>query len=474
MRLSFHGAAREVTGSCCLLTVNDAEGKERRLLIDCGMFQGERLCGSKNFEAFGFDPKAVDAVYVTQPHADHTGRLPKLVREGYAGSITMTQPCKALTKIVLEDAFHIMEENAKKCGDRVLYGQEDLEALLAQCGGVAYHQEIAPAPGISVMFHDAGHVLGSAFISVEAEGKRIVFSGDIGNDDVPILPSTEPLSRADVVVCESPYGHRVHEPPSERSTKLRAALEHILKKKGVLMIPAFSIERTQELLYAIDQILLYELKTNISIFLDSPMAIRATEVYRHFKEYLDFDADILLQPDRDFFSFPNLKETLTVDESRVINDVKAPKIIIAGSGMMSGGRIMHHLIRYLPDKKNTLLIIGYQAHGTLGRQIYEGAKQVRIFGKTVPVRAEVAAIGAFSAHGDMHKLTRWLTPEDGKMPEKIFLVHGDPEAKDVFATHLRHELRTEVVVPEFQSTHEIRGLTPLEVSVAKPPTVGSV
>ncbi len=455
MTLSFHGAAREVTGSCFLLTVKDAEGKERRLLIDCGMFQGERLCGDKNFQPFGFDPKTVDAVYVTHPHADHTGRLPKLIDEGYAGPITMTRPCKALAKIVLEDAFHIMTENAEKCGDQVLYDREDLDVMHARCIGVSYHEEIVPVPGISVMFHDAGHVLGSAFISVEAEGKRIVFSGDIGNDDVPILPATEALSRADVVVCESTYGHRVHEPPTERATKLRAAIEHTLKKGGVLMIPAFSIERTQELLYALDQILLNELKTNIPIFLDSPMAIRATEVYRHFKEYLQFDADILAQPDRDFFSFPNLKETLSVDESKTINDVKAPKVIIAGSGMMSGGRIMHHLLRYLSDKNSTLLIIGYQAAGTLGRKIYEGAKTVTIFREKVPVKAEVMAIGAFSAHGDMHKLTRWLHPEDGKIPKKIFLVHGDPEAKDVFATHLRHELRTEVIVPEFQSQHKI-------------------
>lgn len=453
MRISFHGAVQEVTGSCFLLAAQDANGTERRLLIDCGMFQGERMCGDQNMVPFGFDPRSIDAVFVTHPHADHTGRLPKLIKEGYAGPITMTLPCKALTKVVLEDAFHIMTENAEKCGDEVLYGREDLDVLDAHTTGVGYHEQIDVAPGITVMFHDAGHVLGSAFISVEAEGKRVIFSGDIGNEHVPILPDTEPISRADVVVCESTYGHRVHEPPTERARLLREAVEETVRAGGVLLIPSFSIERTQELLYELD-LMLRTYPTNIPMFLDSPMAIRATEIYRHFKEYLRFDAPILSEPDRDFFSFPNLRETMTVDESKAINDVRAPKVIIAGSGMMSGGRIMHHLLRYLPDPKSRVLIIGYQAFGTLGRKIYEGAKKVRIFGQDVEVRAGVSAIGAFSAHGDQNKLTRWLQPEEGGVPKKIFLVHGDEDAKEVFATHLRHALRTEVVIPEFQSSHE--------------------
>ncbi len=454
MKLSFHGANNEVTGSCHLLTAKDSTGVERRILIDCGMFQGERMCGDKNKVAFGFDPKTVDAVFVTHPHADHTGRLPKLIKEGYAGPITMTLPCLALTRIVLEDALHIMTENSEKCGDEVLYGKEDLDALEARSVGVGYHEQVTVAPGITVMLHDAGHVLGSAFISVEAEGKRVVFSGDVGNDNVPILPKTEAISQADIVVCEATYGHRVHEPPTERASKLRAAVEDTLKKGGVLMIPAFSIERTQELLYELD-LMLRDLKTSVPIFLDSPMAIRATEVYRHFKEYLRFDSPILEEADRDFFSFPNLRETLNVDASKAINDVKNPKVIIAGSGMMSGGRIMHHLMRYLPDPNSSLLIIGYQASGTLGRRLYEGAKEVTIFRQKIEVHAGLAAIGAFSAHADMNKLTRWLQPEDGAMPKQIFLVHGDPEAKEVFATHLRHELKTDVVIPEFQSVHEL-------------------
>ena len=455
MKISFHGAARGVTGSCHRLQLKDADGKDLQLLFDCGMFQGEQMCGSKNLEEFGFDAKQIDAVFVTHPHADHTGRLPKLVKEGFHGPIYMIEPCLGLSRLVLEDAHHIMKEDAKKCGSSVLYELADLHGAFDQVEGVGYHQQIDIAPGVSVMFHEAGHVLGSAFISVQAGGKRVVFSGDIGNDSVPILPDTEQVSTADVIVCESTYGHRKHEPVNERSARLKEAIEDIIKNRGVLMIPAFSIERTQELLYEIDRLLLNELKTKIPIYLDSPMAIKATELYRRYKGYLRFDVPITSEPDQDFFSFPNLRETLSVAESKVINDTPPPKIIIAGSGMMSGGRIMHHLIRYLPNKHNRLLIIGYQAKGTLGRQIYEGAKKVHIFREEVRVGAKVTAIGSFSAHGDMDKLTRWVTPSEGPPPSKVFLVHGDPEAKEVFATHLRHHLGSEVVIPEYQSEHEI-------------------
>ncbi|MFC1788162.1 MBL fold metallo-hydrolase RNA specificity domain-containing protein [Patescibacteria group bacterium] len=455
MTLSFHGAARGVTGSCHLLKTKDADGKTCQLLFDCGMFQGQRSNIERNFEDFGFEASQIDAVFVTHAHADHTGRLPKLIKEGYKGTIYMTLPTVGLSKLVLEDAYHIMAENHEEYGDPMLYDLEDLESMTSKTKGVGYHEQVTIAPGITIMFHDVGHILGSAYISVEAEGKRVIFSGDVGNDQVPILPETESISQADVVVCESTYGNRVHEAVVERSQKLRECIEQTIKNKSVLMIPAFSIERTQELLYEIDQLLLNELNTNIPIYLDSPMAIKATELYRHFKNYLKFDAPILAEPDRDFFSFPNLQETLRVAESKVINDTPGPKIIIAGSGMMSGGRIMHHLMRYLPDPKNMLLIIGYQAEGTLGRQIYEGAKEVKIYRNKISVKAQVTAIGSFSAHGDKNKLTRWLQSEEGKLPEKIFLVHGEPEAKEMFATHLKHHLKTKVIIPDFQSSHEL-------------------
>jgi metallo-beta-lactamase family protein len=455
MKLSFHGAVRGVTGSCHKLQMVDSDGKTKNILFDCGMFQGEQMCGTKNMDDFGFDPKEIDAVFISHPHADHTGRLPKLVKEGYSGPIYMIEPCSGLATLVLKDAHHIMVENAKRCGGTVLYELPDLLKAFDQVKTIGYHQQVDVAPGITVMMHDAGHVLGSAFISVKAEGKDIVFSGDIGNDDVPILPPTEAISQADVVICESTYGHRKHEGVEARSESLKKAIETVIRDKGVLMIPAFSIERTQELLYEIDRLLLNELKTKIPIFLDSPMAIRATALYRQYKHYLRFDVPITSEPDQDFFSFPNLRETLSVQDSKAINDYGTPKIIIAGSGMMSGGRIMHHLLHYLSNAKNQLLIIGYQAKGTTGRKLFEGAKHVKIFREDVSVHAKISAIGAFSAHGDMDKLTRWLQPTDGKIPEKIFLVHGDPESKENFATHLRDNLKTEVLVPEYQKSYEL-------------------
>jgi metallo-beta-lactamase family protein len=455
MKIAFHGAARGVTGSCYLLITKDAEGKEHRLLIDCGMFQGERYADEANFEDFHFDASTIDAVFITHAHNDHIGRLPKLIAEGFVGPIYCTHPTRPLMRVVLEDGFHIMEENAKRNAEPLLYQKEDLTAVFEQCESVNYHETIILGPELSIMLHDAGHILGSAFIAVESEGKRTVFSGDLGNNDVPILPDTEMISSADAVIVESTYGNRTHESPKDRSIQVRKMIEQTIEKKGVLMIPSFSIERTQELLYEIDQLLLTTLKTKVPIFLDSPMAIRATEIYRHYQNYLRFDADILKQPDRDFFSFPNLQETLLTNQSKAIIDVPAPKIIIAGSGMMSGGRIMHHLKHYLPGKENQLLIIGYQVAGTLGRRLYEAAKKVKIYGQEVRVEASVDAIGSFSAHADQNKITRWLQPEDGKIPEKIVLVHGDPEVQEVFATHLRHNLKTEVLVPEFLDEIEI-------------------
>lgn len=455
MEISFHGAARGVTGSCHLLEAKDDAGKDHKLLFDCGMFQGTQFASEWNQDEFGFDPASVEHVFITHPHIDHTGRLARLVSKGFNGVIHMTVPCLALSKIVLDDAYHIMLENSKRNGEMVLYEREDLAGVYERVVTVGYHEQVEVGTGIKIMFHDAGHVLGSSFISVEAEGKKIVFSGDIGNDDVPILPDTEPIVDADIVVCESTYGDRLHENRAERTDKLKQAIENTIRNKSVLMIPAFSIERTQELLYELNDILLHDLKTNIPIFLDSPMAIQATQAYRDFKSYLRFDVPIHSDPDHDFFTFPNLRETLKKEESKYINEVKAPKIIIAGSGMMSGGRIMHHLLRYLSDPDNTLLIIGYQAHGTIGREILDGAKSVMIFRHEVEVNAKVQSIGSFSAHGDQDKLTKWLKSEGGKAPSRIFLVHGEEDSKEVFAKRLRKEIGSKVDVPDFQTKYEI-------------------
>jgi metallo-beta-lactamase family protein len=448
MKLSFHGATEEVTGSCFLL-----ETAAGNVLIDCGMKQGERMCMLRTLDPFAFDVKKLVAVLVTHAHFDHTGRLPELIAQGYAGPIYMTPPTKALTDIILEDSLGIMRENAERCGDHIPYTKEDKDAMLNQVEGVSYHTAFEPVPGISIMFHDAGHILGSAFVSVEVEGKRFVFSGDIGNDNVPILPDTEALHAADYVVCESTYGDRDHEPTSMRSEKLLAFAKKVLSRKGTLIIPAFSVERTQELLYELDMLVTQNKLPCVPVYLDSPLAIRATAIYRHFTHHLKIDHP-MLQGDG-FFSFTGLRETLSPEESKKINDDHGPKIIIAGNGMMTGGRILHHVQRYIDDERTGILVIGFQAPGTLGRKILnKTSPTVKIFGQDLTIRAEVEKIESFSAHGDRAKLARWLHPEKGSI-KKIFLVHGEDATKMSFVSYLEKNTSAEIIIPRMHQVFEV-------------------
>ena len=450
MNISFHGGVDAVTGSCYLMDFG-----RYKVLVDCGMHQGEQMCSSKNFEDFGFDVTQVDAVIVTHAHYDHCGRLPLLVKRGFTGKIFCTPPTKALMELVLRDGFYVMQEEVRKCGGELLYEPEHIDQTLSLVKTMNYHTEFFPLPGASFTFFDAGHILGSAFVKVHYEDVSLVFSGDVGNDHAPILPSTESLPNVQYLITESTYGDRDHDMPESRNRYLGEAIRTILSRGGTAVIPAFALERSQELLYALDRLMDAGEIPRTTVYFDSPLAIRATEVYREFAQYLHFDESILRSRDRDFFSFPGLKVCLSVDDSKLINEDTGAKIIIAGSGMMTGGRVLHHLKRYLPDENSGVIIIGYQADRTLGRQIQDGAREVRIHNVPVAVRARIFEVESFSAHGDRAKLINWIEGISDSI-KTVFLVHGDSATKESFKTQLEQEnIVQHVVIPVHESMFEL-------------------
>ena len=456
MKLTLHGAAEGVTGSCYLL-----ETSKGKVLVDCGMFQGDWRIAKKKNPVLDFDPSEIDAVVVTHAHLDHTGRLPLLVKRGFSGPIYSTPPTRDLAMLVVEDAARLQQDKFETYGDEVLYTEDDVIPVQAAWQGRTYETQFELIPGVMATLHQAGHILGSAFISLEiaasetVAGKkmRFVFSGDIGNDNVPILPSTSPINDADVIVLESTYGDKDHEPAVSRKGSLVSAVTKVVNRGGTLIIPAFSIERTQELLYALDELVDSSMIPSVPIFLDSPLAIRSTAVYRKFTDYLEFDRDVSTSPDHDFFTFPKLVETLSVDASKEINAHEGPKIIISGSGMMNGGRVQHHLKRYLSDPKSGVLIIGFQAPGTLGRKIQDGQSPVKMLFDEIEVKASIMSLDSFSAHGDRQKLFNWIHSADGL--QQVLLTHGDPDTKVVFKEFLKQKgFKQDIDIPAFKKTME--------------------
>jgi metallo-beta-lactamase family protein len=449
MHLSFCGASREVTGSCYLL-----ETASTRLLIDCGMFQGGASCEAKNFQPFPFDPQTIDAVVLTHAHLDHTGRLPKLFKEGFRGPVYATPPSVPLAKLVVEDAFHIMQEDFKTRQKPLPFEAEHLASALQAFHARDYsHSETIG--NLSFRFRDAGHIFGSAFVEVsEKGGGHVTFSGDVGNEHVPILRETAQLAETDALILESTYGNRIHEDESSRVTKLKEVILRTMQRNGVLIIPAFAIERTQQLLFELNRLVEEKKIPAVEVFLDSPMAIHATEIIKQFPQYYDAEAMALVRSGEDFFDFPGLHTCLTRDDSKTVNAAPRPKIIIAGSGMMNGGRILHHLVRYLGDPRSTVLIIGFQAAGTLGRKLYEGEKNVTVMQEQIQVKAEITSIGAYSAHGDQNKLVNWVR-NAAKQPSQVLVTHGEEGASVALSTRIQQELAIKSVVPRFGDRIEI-------------------
>jgi metallo-beta-lactamase family protein len=461
MKISFFGAAGMVTGSCSLV-----ESGRFRILIDCGMFQGSDVLEMKNASPLTFDPSTLTAVIVTHAHLDHVGRLPLLVKNGFKGDIFCTPPTRDLARLILEDAQSVMEYNHQNYGHPLLYTLDDVESVMTHFKVVKYLTPttieepsavvvnrvkkllkipnkllaISNVPIVTFTLHDAGHIFGSAFIELNIENKKLVFSGDIGNINVPILRDTETLPKnIDLLVCESTYGDRSHVSSAEREKLIEGIIQDAMRKDGVLLIPSFALERTQELLYELtDLVERHKTLPHVPIFLDSPLAIDALRVFEKYPEYYDVEATKFYKDGADLFEFPGLTLTHSRTESMTINHSPTPKVIIAGAGMMNGGRILHHAIRYLSDPKNTLLIVGYQSPGTLGWRLAQGESPVKIHDENVRVHCQIKVISALSAHADKEKLFSWIS-NGNNSPNQIVLNHGDEPASEALVVRLREK-----------------------------------
>lgn len=437
-----YGAAAEVTGSCHLLQIGSY-----KLLIDCGFFQGPEENYRRNLDDFPFDSRSINAVILTHAHLDHCGRLPRLYALGYQGPVYTTPPTAELTEIVLADNYQIMKEKSEKYQGAPAYSLLDLKKLKTNWQTIDYYQEHKLKPNISFKLYNAGHILGSAIVEIKAEDKTIIFSGDLGAKNMPLVQDRDYLDTADYLILESTYGDRDHLDSSEREKKLLTAVQQTVIKNSVLLISLFAIERTQDILAVLNNYYEKHLDFPVPVYLDSPMALAATHVYRRYQNYLNPRAQAELAVDKNIFNFPHLKITSEISESKNINLTTGPKIILAGSGMAEGGRIIHHLARYAPNPQNDILFMGYQVPGTLGYKLLNGATDFDYFGKIVPVEASVEPIDAFSAHAGQSELLDWLA--HFKKQPLVFLNHGDKKILSDFSEKIQKtlSLSTQILLP---------------------------
>lgn len=426
-----------VTGSCYLLTGDNGE----QVLVDLGMFQENEELSKLNYESLAFDATKISGVLVSHAHLDHTGRLPLLVKSGYMGKIYMTKATRMLAALIMADAAKVAGEDTDK---KPLYVLDDVDKALQLIEEVVY-DEVFSIGSMRVVFRDAGHILGSGSIEVsDATNKKIVFSGDLGNTPEDMIQPTEQVKKAEYVVMESTYGDRLHK-EEDPSAVLQEEINEIEKSGGVLLIPSFSVERAQELLHRINHLKnKKKIDEGTKVFLDSPMAIRATEIFRRSPELYNKEFAKEMKTDEDPFGFPGLTLTESSEQSKAILLTPAPKVIISGSGMMHGGRILHHAINYLADPKTRLLLVGYQAPGTLGRRLLDGEKSVMIYYQEIVVNAHIREIEAMSSHADQKKLLKWL----GRIKDvkRVFLTHGEEEARKALGEKIKEELGIEDIV----------------------------
>jgi len=465
MRLHFLGADRQVTGSKYLL-----EAAGLKILVDCGLFQ-ERPYLDRNWEKFPVPPEEIDVLLLTHAHLDHSGFIPRLVKLGYSNRIKATAPTAALAKIVLLDTAHIQEEDVNLKRKRhakegrsgpnpeiPLYTSDEARVSFPLFENVAYLQPLPLNGQVTVRFHDAGHILGSSMLDIDVqEGggqRRIIFSGDIGQWHKPLVHDPSVFESADFVIMESTYGDKVREAPEEIENRLARCVNETVARGGNIVIPVFAVERAQRLMFYIARLVRARKIPRLLVFLDSPMAVEATRVYMQYPEYMDEETAGLLRSNNHPFEFPGLKLFTTPEESKGINTIKGSCIIMAGSGMCTGGRIKHHLMHNIERPECTILFVGYQARHTLGRQIVEGDQEVRINGQRFQVKARIEKIEGISGHADKDDLLRWLGAFK-KPPRRLFLTHGEEEVSLELAAFLEREKKWAVTVPRYKETVEL-------------------
>ena len=416
------------------------------------MFQGSRFSETLIEDKFPFDPKEIDAVLLTHAHIDHICRLPKLLKEGFSGKRFGTPLTIDFARAPLADAEHIMRMEAEEEAWQPIYSLKDVDAVFPLTEMVGYEQTIQISEDLSCRFQNAGHILGSSIIEVfvtkeDSKSVKIVFSGDLGNSPAPLLNKTKDISEADYVIIESAYGDRMHGSRDETQGILEDVVEETIKAGGVLIIPSFATERTQELLYELNKLVENGRIPRVPVFIDSPLAIKITEIYKKYPEFYNREAVQLIKSGDEIFNFPGLKFSETIEQSKQINAVHPPKIIVAGSGMSHGGRVLYHEKLYLPDPKSAILMIGYQIAGSIGRKLLDGEQIVRIHGADVHVRARVIQVSGYSAHADQKQLIQWLEPM--RLPlKKVFVVQGEENASSVFAGLVMDKLAVSAVVPK--------------------------
>ena len=474
VRVTCLGGVGTVTGSSYL--VESAAGK--KVLVDCGLFQGGRKLEERNWKEWDFDPARINTLFLTHAHIDHSGKIPKLVKDGFQGRILTSPPTAELCGIMLLDAAHVQEmdaewqtrRNKRRAGQEVqpLYTTADAEASLRLLSPVEKDKIIEPEPGIRARMRNSGHILGSSVLELWVEeGKaplKMVFSGDLGKKNQLIVQDPHEIFDADYLFLESTYGNRLHRSLEESKAELLEAIQYAVSHKEKVLIPAFAVERTQEILYILGEFQRAGRLPKIPIYVDSPLAIKATQIFRKNKKYYDEEARAILDQGFDPFDMPTLRFTLSTEESRAINETQGSAVIIAGNGMCTAGRIKHHLKHNLWRPGASLVIVGFQAQGSTGRQIVDGARQVKLFGEAVSVKAKVFTIGGFSAHADQKDLLEWASHFESN--PKVFLVHGEPSASQSLAAKIKDRLGLDVYIPKWK---ERLILKPREVIVEQAP-----